>query len=405
MRMNFNIKFHPVGFGLFTSGKIGKFKFVYDCGSTKTTNANKCVEEEFEEGEHLDFLAISHFHKDHISGLKRLLEVVDHVETIILPYITPRERLYYFLTLEMNDPDFDWISDFIINPADFLLSPIFKEKITNIVFIKGGAEKYFDENRNENTEDPDLENENLDFDINNLESVDDERNIKSNEGIDDPRVLIKKHGSVPLTSGKIKIWQFIFYYCAQSENVDKYLKEIAGIFNFNSDSITKDDLKSIINDAKFPQITKGHDVSNSDINNTSLLLYHSPIKFKNGVLLKGYVRRIRIDYFLINNNFGHLYTGDVNLYQKHAEVSQYYGSLIKDTSVFQVPHHGSIDNWQEIISVNNPGMLHIISSKFNNSRGLHPNPEVLYQILKHQGIVLWCNENREVVLYGGIWYR
>lgn len=398
--MDLEFKYHPVGFGLFTSGKIGNFKFVYDCGSTITSNANKCVEEAFAEGENLGFIAISHFHKDHINGLKRLLDRVGHVDTIILPYLTPRERLNYFLTLELDYQDFDWIEDFIFDPAGYLLSSYPVEKISNIVFIDGGPEKYFDENRNENINeninDPDLINESLVFDINNLESSDDGEAIKTIEGIESSRVSIKKHGCIPLSSGRIKIWQFIFYYCAQSENFDRYFKDIADCSNFKSDEITKDDLKFIINDARFSKIAKGQGVSNSDINNTSLLLYHSPIQFKRGVFWDFY-KRNRISRFVFHSrNCGHFYTGDVNLNQKHTEICRYYGPLINNTVVLQVPHHGSKDNWHEFLSANNPGMLHIISSKYSNSRGLHPNPEVLYQILKHQGIVLWCNENKEV---------
>jgi len=382
--MNINIKFHPVGFGLFTSGNIGKFKFVYDCGSTLTSRANKCVDEEFEVGEHLGFIAISHFHKDHISGLKRLLERVGHVDTIILPYLTPRERLNYLLTLELDYQDFDWVESFITDPAEYLLNSEFGYKISKIVFISNGPEKYFDENINE-------------------------EEIKSIEGIEDSRILIKKHGCVPLTSGRIKIWQFIFYYCAQSDNVDRYLKEIADCSNYTSDNITKDDLISIINDAKFSKIAKGHGVSNSDINNTSLLLYHSPIQFKFKLHYDAFCEiyeENRIGHFNFwSRSCGHFYTGDVNLNQKHAEIIRFYGSLIENTAVLQVPHHGSIDNWHEFLSLKNQGMLHIISSKLNNSRGLHPNPEVLYQIIKHQGIVIWCNENREFILCGDIWYR
>lgn len=401
--MNFKIKFHPVGFGLFTSGVIGDFKFVYDCGSTITSDANKCVEEAFDKDENLGFIAISHFHKDHISGLKRLLEWVGHVDTIILPYLTPRERLNYFLSLELDYQDFDWIEDFISDPAGYLLSSYPVGKISNIVFINGGSKEYFDENRNENINVPDLINESLFFDINNLEPSDDEQEIKSIEDIEDSRVSIKKHGCIPLLSGRIKIWQFIFYYCAQSENVDRYFKEIADCSNFKSDEITKDDLKSIINDARFSKIAKSHGVSNSDINNTSLLLYHSPIQFKRGVFWDFY-KGNRISRFVFHSrNCGHFYTGDVNLNQKHTEISQYYGPLINNTVVLQVPHHGSKDNWHKFLSANNPGMLHIISSKYSNSGGLHPNPEVLYQILKHQGIALWCNENEEVLLFGTLW--
>ena len=75
MHIDYNFKFHPVGFGLFTSGKIENFRFVYDCG-TKSTQAfvENAIDSEFQAGDVIDLLVISHFHKDHISGIKKLLE-------------------------------------------------------------------------------------------------------------------------------------------------------------------------------------------------------------------------------------------------------------------------------------------------------------------------------------------
>lgn len=397
--MVFKIKFHRVGFGLFTSGEIGNFKFVYDCGSSITSIANKCVDEDFEVGEHLGFIAISHFHKDHISGLKRLLDRVGHVDSIILPYLTPRERLNYLLTLDLDYLDFDWIEDFISDPSDFLLNSDFSGKISQVVFISNGPAKYRDENRNEPLITPDLINESLVFDINSLEPSDDEEKIKEVEGIEDSRVLIKKHGGITLTIGKIKIWQFIFYYCPQSEKVDRYLKEIADCSKFISDEITKKDLNAIISDAKFSKIAQKHSVNNSDINNTSLILYHSPIHLRNWESYKCFRRHDIERLLFVGRDTGYLYTGDVNLNQKHSEISLYYDSLLGNIGVFQVPHHGSIDNWHNFITEQNSEMLHIISSNYNNSRRLHPNTEVLFQITKHQGIILWCNEKKEVEIY------
>ncbi len=412
--MHFIVKFHPVGFGLFTSGEIGNFKFVYDCGSTSTAKVNNCIDKEFAECKHLDLIVISHFHRDHINGLKRLFEKVEHIDTIILPYLTPRERLNYMLTLDLDYLD-DWIPSFIIDPAKTLLE--FGRGKSNIVFISGGPDKYFDENKNDDIEGVDLEIEDFDFNINNLEPADDEENIKFIEDISDPRVLIKKHGCIPLTSRKIKIWQFIFYYSTQSEKINKYFKEISDCSNLKSDVITKKDLESIINDARFSKIAKSHGVSNSDINNTSLLLYHSCKYYNQG----GVIRRWREvylkqdtqkcnHYFGCHNhenscNCGDFYCGDVNLKLKYSEIMNYYGTLIQDVAVLQVPHHGSIENWHDLLSMDNPGMLHIISSKFDNPKGLHPNNAVLYQITKYQGIIVWCNDKNEAIIHGNIWLK
>ena len=64
MHIESSFKFHPVGFGLFTSGKIESFRFVYDCGSRSKTKVNNCIELEYpkEEKINLDLLSISQFH-------------------------------------------------------------------------------------------------------------------------------------------------------------------------------------------------------------------------------------------------------------------------------------------------------------------------------------------------------
>ena len=56
--------------------------------------------------------------------------------------------------------------------------------------------------------------------------------------------------------------------------------------------------------------------------------------------------------------------------------------------------HGSIDNLENSnLSKINNGIIHLIYLGLSNNRGLHPNEKVLYEITKHNGIILWCNED------------
>ncbi len=80
--------FHNVGQGLFYSGHIDNnhFNFVYDCG---TSSAQKYIENAVDNqlpSQDIDFVVISHLHKDHISGLKRLVDNYN-VKKIYLPYL------------------------------------------------------------------------------------------------------------------------------------------------------------------------------------------------------------------------------------------------------------------------------------------------------------------------------
>lgn len=86
-------EFHPVGQGLFCSGELfslcdtsisnprNLFRWVYDCGtSSKRSLLDEAIDQAFtaplckqETEPTIDLLVISHFDKDHISGLPKLL--------------------------------------------------------------------------------------------------------------------------------------------------------------------------------------------------------------------------------------------------------------------------------------------------------------------------------------------
>ena len=93
----------PVGQGLFYSGEIeygeNYFNFIYDCGSeslkkdnlekvvddyVNSLNTNKIIERKIV----LDMLVVSHFDKDHISGLEFLFEKM-FVTFTVRPCIYP----------------------------------------------------------------------------------------------------------------------------------------------------------------------------------------------------------------------------------------------------------------------------------------------------------------------------
>lgn len=96
--------FHPIGHGAFYTERFmqgGKYKFtaVFDCGCFEarkkgmsyaryTNRINKAVDSAFLPLEEVDLLFISHFHADHINGIKHLTGRCD-VKHIIVPQLTP----------------------------------------------------------------------------------------------------------------------------------------------------------------------------------------------------------------------------------------------------------------------------------------------------------------------------
>ncbi|MEA5405943.1 hypothetical protein VB776_23595 [Arcicella sp. DC2W] len=131
--MTFSQKFtiHPVGQGLFYSGilKIGtkvKFSMVFDCG---TKSVDKAIQTEIDlyrtetnisSTKTLDLLIISHFDKDHVSHIEKLLDGNIKVKTLIMPFITFQERLFLVLRFlsqsKGNNSNKEFIIKFILDP-------------------------------------------------------------------------------------------------------------------------------------------------------------------------------------------------------------------------------------------------------------------------------------------------
>lgn len=128
--------FHPVGQGGFTTGCLSlsqeprhlrwpelpivhdQFFWAYDCGSVSHQAG---LESEIEllayrlNGRKLDLLAISHFDKDHISGLIKLLRTVK-VDILLLPYAPLQERI---LSALMAGADAEAL-EFAIDPVGYV---------------------------------------------------------------------------------------------------------------------------------------------------------------------------------------------------------------------------------------------------------------------------------------------
>jgi hypothetical protein len=111
---------HPVGQGFCHSGLLGMSQqrplseiqpsdfggeallYFYDCGSIPKHQQDRDEAIKVAVAEHegmmIDLLYISHFHYDHVSGLKKLLDPVDglRVDTVVLPLVDAHERIVLF---------------------------------------------------------------------------------------------------------------------------------------------------------------------------------------------------------------------------------------------------------------------------------------------------------------------
>lgn len=95
--------FHPAGHGLFYTGRIidnetkEEINFIYDIGSKNlSTDFIKEVTQYCNETKKVDFVILSHLHKDHINGIYCLLNSGIKVDSIIMPFLNPTQLLFIF---------------------------------------------------------------------------------------------------------------------------------------------------------------------------------------------------------------------------------------------------------------------------------------------------------------------
>lgn len=140
--------FHPVRQGLFASGCLYKenephprFLWVYDCG---TVSSFVSLDEQFDYlhrfargRSEIDLLTISHFDKDHISGVVRLLGKFS-VKTLMLPYVPLWKRLV--IAFSDGTPAAGPPIDFYLDPVSYFREQGEIERIVVVLPGEGGDE-------------------------------------------------------------------------------------------------------------------------------------------------------------------------------------------------------------------------------------------------------------------------
>ena len=109
-----------VGQGLFYIGDIKckdekSFRFIYDCGAEKVSNIKNAIDDYIDESIIIDMLVISHFDKDHISGLKLLLKKAKKIKKIFIPYYDGIDSyLLLMIYVYANGMTFDKVEQIVL---------------------------------------------------------------------------------------------------------------------------------------------------------------------------------------------------------------------------------------------------------------------------------------------------
>jgi len=318
-----------------------------------------------------------------------LLKNIKEIKYLVIPYINPLGRLLLALK---NINSSDRYIQFLKNPLSYLYK---FENIKKIIILVGqeGKKEFFESqtNDNENNNDTIVELEDNSKIIDKIEKEEDYK-------LDSKKYKIKNHfGFIKFDN----LWFFrLFNYKPKIGDIDRFkecLRQKGKKFANISDTLKlfekRERLK--LKDC-YKKITGG-------INNSSIVVYHQPIQ--------------KIIYTCVTLSFnkckkqifgfkGQLLTGDINLQKYPLQIERegyiqfrsHYHYYLDKISLFQIPHHGSINNWNNALLQDLPRCNIWISSS-RKSHPTHPCPIIIKEISKEGRIFIWNHEKNEVTFY------
>ncbi|MBU3110832.1 hypothetical protein [Clostridium lacusfryxellense] len=427
INVNCDTKFHNVGQGIFYSGHIFNedfnFYFIYDCGTESTQKyIRRSIEElcyEIKRNKSkLNLLVISHFDNDHVNQLGKLLDSIE-VDTVIMPYLTPICILALAAKFSRESEEY---YDFIADPIKYLIG----KKVNNIILL-GEGDASEDEVIFSNLDNLDNLDDNLIIKLENDNEL--KEFVMENEDINDiSKVMFRKHDGYIFLKN---LWMFRFFNCSSGEE-DLY-RFITMLDSYKIDISTTSKIVEIIIDKDKRNILKHcYKTVWKSINNTSVVMYHSPIG-KN-LIVDNYItvnhkrictidkkyqkqskRHCRELHYAFNrfstiyqkNISGTLLFGDIDLNYRYKEITTHFKNGLDNILIIQVPHHGSVYNMcYSILEDVNNGSTWVVPFGIYN-RHNHPN-EVVIEIIRELSpakMVVPNNECYEIVIDSNVTYE
>lgn len=420
--------FHAVGQGLFSTGLLAcehvEFRWVYDCGTVSAqhllTTQIDCYHRQLprpaEALPFIDLLVISHFDKDHISGVVELLQHCN-VRNIVLPYMPLWQRLV--IAFEERSGSRSPLTQFLLDPVGFLRTAS-RGTIERIILVMPVNTRPDEPNLGQEPLLPDVP---PDAELDEISSalVFDELPEHELQGDEELTTIISGNITraagtpqvVAVRSGSAlsihKIWEFVPYNDASMVRFKNSKFEKAVRIHTNN---LKNSTKRQIKEAALADLKKTYTNtfgnSSRHCNVISLFLYSGPVY---GAIVtvfmpedEKYHSDLNPKYHLLDR-VSILYTGDgyLNSLKSIDDLMTVLGAYrCGQLSVFQVMHHGARGNWKAGIADTLMPDYSIFSSDPEAARTGHPHAEVLRDFWNYHPIQVDKNYSAHFIARG--WY-
>lgn len=381
--INGYFNFYGIGQGLFYSGQIchksDVFNFVYDCGTFYKKdyellhNRIQCC---FNKGDAnkgvINALFISHFHRDHLSGLNKLFDYYD-VKNVFIPFFSPEELL--LLCVENNIDTSSELFYLYSNPLEY-----FVDKGVEQVYLilPSLSNDDLTENSDEKPEYSYVENSNIDIYY---------KNYDKHKLVSETIVYSVRNVSFIARNA---YWEFRIYQDQDEKEQEKIREKIKTLYKNTIKCDENIDFKAALNSEVFlEEAKKLYDKIKHGINQSSLLLYHGPLNKDNKKIYAFYGAK---SCWCFPNEFdpciepSTLLTGDVNLnylMEKGENLERFLCNCTNKIGFFMIPHHGSYKNMSiNLLKKLFPHQVRKICSYGKHNQFGHPDAYMLDSIFE-----------------------
>ncbi|MCL2261112.1 MAG: MBL fold metallo-hydrolase [Fibromonadales bacterium] len=356
--MNLIRVFHPVGQGAFYSERYSfnnkEFTVVYDCGSTtlRWRKLENKIKSAFPEGHTIDILFISHFHADHINGIETLKKHCN-IKRVVLPLLDSEAKTLVKVAnmIDCNYSD----TELIDNPNYFF----------------GGNTQVIA--------------------INPTKINQDEHGISLEETIDISKTTASRFASgtafVPFARTN---WLFIPFNYKHGGRKTQFVHALRRYGLTLVDIDTTDKIQT-----HKSSVAKAYNDVDGDLNENSMALFSGPKTSKKVYHFQQPHRsRWHHNHFRLTLESGCLYMGDIDLTEPKivTDLKSKLKNVISFIGTLQVPHHGSIKNFDNFILDENIQCA-VFSYGTTNSYG-HPSDRVISDVIANEIYPLFVTEEQ-----------